>query len=100
MEDLDLDALRAARAEANGTGGTITFGGRKFKLPPEWSYEAALDAAVGDMQGALAKTFGEKEFKRFMALQPTVQDITALAEYLQQAYGRSEGESSASSTSS
>lgn len=99
MDGLNLDALRAARAEANGEAPWLEFGGRRMTLPTELGYDTAVVMAEGDLMGALEEMLSDEDFAHLRAGKPTVVDMTEIAEYLQRAYSKSEGESSASETS-
>jgi len=99
MKDLDLDALRVARAEQNGTEKAFKLGGERFALPAELPYDTAVTMAGGDMMAALEELLDEDRIASFHAQRPTVNDMFAIAEYLQTVYGSGPGESSASETS-
>lgn len=99
---IDLDArrrARAAEAEAGGEPVEITFGGTKFELPTELPWRFASLLFKGEVDDALAAAFGD-EYGRFLSLDPSVDDVQGLVEDLSEAYGLSEGESSASASSS
>lgn len=99
---IDLDArrkARAAEAEADGEPVEVTFGDTKFVLPAELPWRFASLLFKGEVDDALAAAFGD-EYERFMGLDPSVDDVQGLVEDLSEAYGLSEGESSASASSS
>lgn len=106
---LDLDAARAARAEANGERPTVKFGGQIFELPVEMPF--GIVESVNAMQlaqetgdgyevtkslAAIAKDlFGDK-YEAFLAFHPSMLDMQALLENIAPIYGLNQGESSAS----
>jgi len=107
---IDLDAARAARREARGEAPTVTFGGETFALPVELPFEIAevgqrLNAATTStdvaeaMHDAMRMLLAD-DYDRFMALRPSLQDLTALVEGIPGEYGISTGESRASRRSS
>lgn len=111
---IDLDQARAARAEAQGTGPELVFGGHTFKLPPELPIDtldalAQLDAASQSKDSAAITTafrgiatslVGEKNAAKFLAMQPSIQDMSALVDGIAKEYGfATVGESSASAKS-
>lgn len=115
--NIDLDKARAARLEAAGEPHTVTFAGEVFALPVELPvpFGEALSRIVQvadpvtketkellspDVVGA-TKALLDGQTERFMALQPSYNDI---AEFVNEASrllaGRSLGESPASRSSS
>ena len=100
---IDLDArrkARAAEAEADHEPVEVVFSDTKFELPAELPWRFASLLFKGEVEPALAAAFGEDEYQRFLALDPSVDDVQGLVEDLSEAYGLSEGESSASASSS
>lgn len=103
---IDLDAARAARAEAAGEGPVVVFGGGDFPLPPEMPFsvaeslatlnEMSTSAKAAEMQAIFKALLGEN-YESFMAQSPSLEDMLALIEGLGQAYGLEDvGESEAS----
>jgi len=100
MADLDLDAARAARAEARGEPPTITIGGETFTLPVELPMRYVWTLVDGDDIDALKVLF-DSQIDRFLATDPTREDILALVAGVPKLYGLgTPGESSASAGSS
>jgi hypothetical protein len=97
MEAFDLDAARAARAEAKGETPMFVFGGQKFTLPPEMPAEFAylLDDAKEAFRFLLADDFDD-----FWSHRPSKEDLVELVAVLGKAYGTSLPESAASGGSS
>lgn len=98
---LDLDAARAARAEARGEPPTVTIGGETFTLPPELPMRYVWTLADGEDDRDALKLLFDGQWDRFVKLvEPTREDILALVAAVPKLYGlRSEGESSASAGS-
>lgn len=109
MAEFDLDAARAARAEANGEAPTVKFGGVVFTLPVEMPY--AIVENVNEMQAAQLAGDGYKvtqalsaiaqdlfgdRFQEFLAFHPSMLDMQALLENVAPMYGLTAGESQAS----
>jgi len=100
MATLDLDAARAARAEAAGETHALVFGAVEFPLPAELPADFAFRLADGETRGALEALLAER-FEEFWERRPTIEDLTALAEGVAKLYGFGDpGESSASAPSS
>ena len=99
--EINLDAARAARAEANGEHNTVTFGGQVFDLPVECPYTFAEALNRDDPQAMLHALLGADDAARFLALGPTVPDLTELVVGVARVYGLgAEGNSAASNGSS
>jgi hypothetical protein len=109
MAEFDLDAARAARAEANGEAPTVKFGGVVFVLPVEMPYQIvesvnAMQAAsekgdgytVTQMLSAIAKDLFGDRFEEFLSFHPSMLDMQALLENVAPMYGLTAGESQAS----
>jgi hypothetical protein len=108
---IDLDKARAARAEAQGVGPEVKFGGQKFNLPPELPYGVLeLIVSVEDLpeaeQGAAVikaahLLMGEDAYAKFMAADPppSVADFEALIEHALEVYGLGENRASRRSSS-
>lgn len=106
--NIDLDAARAARREANGEAPTITFDGKTFTLPVELPFEVAAQIAAmqkdedaSGIRGAVEAFLGSDAASDFFESRPSVADVNALVEGLVKAYGFEDvGESQASAASS
>lgn len=100
MPDIDLDAARAARAEAHGEPKTLLFGGETFILPVECPFTFVEALNAGEDRLSVMALFRE-DTERFMALEPTFDDMKALIEGVAETYGlRTPGNSSTSNGSS
>jgi hypothetical protein len=97
--EIDLDAARAARAEAAGEPPTVKLSGRTFTLPHELGVRFATIIADGDVEEAVRYLFNGQA-DAFWELDPHPEDIKAFFAGLRTVYGIDPGESSASSTSS
>jgi hypothetical protein len=98
MRGVNLDAKRAARAEARGENPIVTLGGREFELVGEMPLALVEKLTSGDMAGAVELLLADADdIDEFMANRPTVKDLEAIAE-IYSAGGL--GESSASTRSS
>lgn len=97
----DLDAARAARAEAHGETRAFRFGGEEFTLPPECPMDF-LERLNADQGGAAIRALlSEDDAARFMAHAPSLEDLTELVKGVAKAYGiGGVGNSSASNGSS
>lgn len=75
----DMDAARAARAEAVGDPFPFTFGGQAFTIPSpkEWPIEATGSLAVGDVVAAMRLLLGE-QYEAFTLHKPTLADVEDL----------------------
>ena len=111
--NVNLDAARAARSEAQGEHPTVTLGGQVFELPVELPF--AVVEMVGELAGAAATTddpnagaeaatiigriaralFGTR-YQDFIDLGPSLADINAVLEGIAPLYGLGLGESQAS----
>lgn len=100
MANIDLDAARAARAEAKHEPNTVTFGGETFELPAEVTFDTIEVLLTGNLREGISRILGDHaEF--FWKQEPTVGDMQALTDGLIEAYtGHTVGESLASSASS
>lgn len=114
MTTLDLDAIRAARREAQGEAPVIRFGGHDFVLPSELPFAVAEALAnLGEAQktedqaaitasliGAMKAIIGIADWPKFEAARPSMQDITELISGIARLYGLEDaGESPASASS-
>jgi len=108
-KSVDLDAARAARAEANGQAPTVKFGGQVFELPTEMPYTIvesvnAMQAAQEDGDGygitkqltAIAVDLFGDRYEEFLKLHPSMLDMQILLENIAPLYGLTSGESQAS----
>lgn len=107
---IDLDAMRAARMEAQGEEvPSVVFNGTTFDLPAELPFavvEATVrlqrasetddNAAAAEVVSDVAKALFGERFKEFLDMKPSMNDVTALLEGVAPAYGTSSGESPAS----
>jgi len=100
MPNLDLDAARAARAEATREPKTFTLGGETFSLPVEFPMSVAALWAENDYDGGMRRLLADA-YERFAALDISAEDVTALVQGMAEMYGfNAPGESPASVTSS
>lgn len=97
---LNLDAARAARAEAGGDVPVVQFGDREFVLAAELPADFAFLQADGDLRGAIGTLFSAEDVDAFWASRPSIDDLEALADGIGSLYGLSRPESSASDASS
>jgi hypothetical protein len=84
--ELDLDALRAARAEQKKEPKTFKFKGEIFTLPDEMPYEYAWLLVEQEERAAYTELLGEEQLIKFMSLKPSQLDFVHLAAYVQQTY--------------
>jgi hypothetical protein len=113
---IDLNALRAARREASGEGPIVEFGDPavEFTMPTELPFvvveavgrlneagddDEAQNRVASGMLGDIARALFGERYKEFLGLRPSAQDVVALIGAVAEAYGTSEGESSASGES-
>lgn len=87
---IDLDAARAARAEARGSQAetsVVAFGGEDFELPIEcpWTFVEHLNAEQN--RAAVADLFGDEAAERFFSHGPSVADLTEFVQGVAVAYG-------------
>jgi hypothetical protein len=87
MASLDLDAARAARAEAAGQGHSFTFGGEDFATPPELPLRFGVALKEQDPNGAFDALLGAEAAARFWSHEPTTQDTEALMAWVVETYG-------------
>jgi len=111
---VDLNKLRAARLEGKGPGPTVDFGRHTFQCPPEVPFmvveafsrlEVLQEKEDGNgsataLLDAVRGLLGEKQFKMYMAQNPSTEDMSDLIEGVFTEYGLTAGESSASPESS
>lgn len=97
MPTVDLDAARAARAEARGESTTVVVGGREYELSPELPVEFAEHMRFDRIKDALGTLLADPDdLEAFWATRPTIDDVIEIA----RTYGVDLGEFMASSTSS
>lgn len=78
----------------------MVFGGGEFTLPPEPPFEVAPKAVEGDIDGMVRAMLGD-QYDAFLALKPSLLDVTAMLEQAFALYGFDDmGESLASVSSS
>lgn len=101
--NLDLDAARAARQEAQGEPPTITYNGKVYTLPQELrlsQLEAFLRAErENDLRGVIVALLADRA-DEFLADDPSYNDLKAMGDGLQELYGIGLPESGASNGSS
>lgn len=97
---VDLDAMRAARAEARQEKHSFVFGGETFDLPDELDLDLGVSIMNGNVWGSLTGLLGD-QWDRFYALKPHLEDAVDLVKSLAPLYGFADpGESPASPSSS
>lgn len=95
-EDLDVDAAKAARREAQGKNPIFTFGGETFTLPIELPFSIMLEVEeLGDAPPSLVLRglLEEEQWEKFKALKPTMDDIEVLFKWIDEVYGMTVGNS-------
>lgn len=97
MANIDLDAMRRARAETRGEEqGTVTFGGETFELPAELPFTFGDHLMAGELRAALKDVLGD-QLEAFLVHGPSYDDFRALTDAITLHYtGKTPGESSAS----
>lgn len=93
MPTIDLDALRAARHEADTdtSPNKIVFGGEEFEIPLEAPADFAMFLAMGQLKPAFAELLGDEApegeedspFERFWNLKPSIDDLDALITHIE-----------------
>jgi hypothetical protein len=103
-EVIDLDAIGAARREAQDERPLVRFGGEEFQLPKEMPFavieavgrvqpkegEEPDNAAIAESMADIARSLFGKKYRRFLDLGPSVEDLSSLLERLAPAYGSEE----------
>lgn len=91
----DLDAVRAARAEAQADAPVVTFGGKEYQLPAEMPWSVVEAAASGDAAGVVqaVKALLGDQWEDFASHGLSVADMTALMEHIGTLYGGEPGKS-------
>lgn len=111
--EINLDQARAVRRETLGETPVVVFGETQFTLPVEWPVQASITMgrfakaqAANDQDAAtvaMLDTFAallNGQYEKFMAFQPSWEDLNTLLGGIPQAYGfESPGESQASDDS-
>jgi hypothetical protein len=98
--NLDGDAARAARQEVEAEPKTMTLGGKTYELPNELPIRFATNAAKGEWEAAMTALLNGKA-QQFLDDASDKDIVQWLLPELTKLYaGTSEGESSASGTSS
>jgi hypothetical protein len=95
MAHLDLDARRAARAEKAGPAHTIRCNGTTFDLPTELPLVFVEHLNEGRLLAAVRALVGERADEFVSVVNPSLGDLADISEL----YGKSLGESSASTGS-
>lgn len=77
---LDLDAKRAARAEARGENHEVQLGGETFELTPELPLQLMDFLTAGNMTGAVRLLLADPdEADAFLGHRPTIDDLGEIA---------------------
>lgn len=90
---IDLDAARAARAEANKEAPVLRFADKDWTLPVELPWEIAEAAAAGDAVAALRAIellLGD-QWAEFKSHRPSLSDILVIVEGIGDLYGVAPG---------
>lgn len=85
---IDLDAARAARAEASKEAPMIRFAGSDWTLPVElpWALaEAAADTSAETAIAAVKSLLGA-QWPAFVAAGPTIEDMRVMLEHIAEIY--------------
>lgn len=79
---IDLDAAKAARAEAENETPVIRFSGKDWNLPTELPWALAEAATSGDPAAAIGavKSLLGNQWAAFAAYGPTIEDMRVLLE--------------------
>lgn len=85
---IDLDAARAARAEAQLDAPIVKFNGKKYKLPVElpWSIVEAATSQDGAQIIAAVKTLLGEQWDDFQSANISVADMQVLIENISKLY--------------
>lgn len=91
---IDLDAARAARAEAKAEAPVIRFGGTEYTLPSELPWAIVEAASTGETKAIIdaIKTLLGEQWSAFEATGVSVADMTVLIENIAGVYGTNSGE--------
>jgi hypothetical protein len=82
MSHIDLDQKRSEREPL-----IVIFGGEEFKAPHGIPLAFWDLASTNDFKGAMGVLFGEADGERFMANEPTTEDMVDLAKGLAEVVG-------------
>jgi hypothetical protein len=95
---IDLDAARAARAEATKETPVIKFGGKEWTLPSELPWALAEAAAGANAESAIVavKSLLGSQWEEFLKQNPSVEDMRILLENVAAIYGADPGKSQGS----
>ena len=79
---IDLDAARAARAEAANEKPVVRFAGSDWELPPELPWAIAEAATSNDVAAAIGavKSLLGSQWDAFQTNNPTIEDMRILLE--------------------
>jgi hypothetical protein len=102
MPEFDMDQAAAARLEERGSEShSVVFHGVTFTCPPEMPIEAAEALTEADHR-AFMRVMLNGQADKFFELQPSVDDMKALVEWVSEVYlpGSTPGESKPPSTTS
>lgn len=104
MTELNLNEQRAARQEIAGPAPAIVIGESRIELPRELQLRFATEfldkLEAGEIEAALRIVLKPDQFDAFMAEEPTIEDLGALAAGLPKLYGLELGKSGGSRRSS
>lgn len=95
---LDLNEMRAARAEVAGPPPIVKLGEKQFKLPQEMPLTFPVLCGRGEIEDAL-RLILDDQFEDFLAEDPTMEDLLAIAEGMAEMYGVEVGKVTGSSQS-
>lgn len=111
---IDLDEARIARREASKRAPTLKFGGNTYELPFELPIEAVMamgrlgeaskvkdgSAITKALLEVMHEMMAEDVYKKFMAINPSVNDLSAIVAGIPSEYGIGSGESKGSDSPS
>lgn len=84
---IDLDAAAAARRKVNQTPLRFRFAGQLFEAPPEVAAMAVHHLARDNFPVAFELILGTADAKRFLDLNPSIDDVRELVSELGKAWG-------------
>jgi hypothetical protein len=90
---IDLDAARAARAEAQSEAPVLRFANKDWTLPVELPWEIAEAAAAGDAAAALnaIQLLLGDQWAEFKSHRPSLADVLVIVEGIGELYGVAAG---------